>query len=113
MIPKVGDKLLEYDLRFPEKKPTEVEVFKVGRLYFYTTGMTNAYRLDDFRPKGWSSGDIKLFRSVGEFNEYEAKGKLDDVVCNFFRGYGSSGLSYSQLKRVDQIIKEEQKSDGL
>ncbi len=110
--PVVGEKLYAvYSNRFKEAKGPgkEVTVSKVGRKYFYVTGIGYDVR---FKNDTWSEAielDYRwvLWESKEDYEKYSRLQALLKEFKNRFDGWNKPNINLDQAMRIKAILEEE------
>lgn len=106
---KIGDTVYK---RGDDKDVDELTVDKVGHLYFYiklSRWRSDKFRLDTLTEVCDCGRRIQLYRTSGEIQVEIDRDRAHNKGRQVFSGYtaNSSGLTDSQLARIETILDEE------
>ena len=87
----------------------EVTVGKVGKKYFYLTGLEERYPVDKetlkYTDKNYSQSNFKLYRDKQEILDRKEKERLTDVLYKHFHWSGNKHKNtLEQLKKAVEVL---------
>ena len=87
----------------------EVTVCKVGKKYFYLTGLEERYPIDKetlkYTDKNYSQSNFQLYRDKQEIFDRREKSKLYDLLQKHFNWSGNgSNNTLEQLRKAVEVL---------